>query len=131
MRWAGLPTVTTEASVRFARFAAVAALVTFTRCGAIQPVKVFTPTPSDAHQVVIWDYKFQPEQLTVPVGTTVTWVNRDMAPHTATHRTYSDEPFDTGSMPSEQTYSHTFRRAGTYADLCALHQGMRGTIVVQ
>ena len=117
--------------MRFARFAAVAVLMTLTRCGGTRQVQIAVPTPANAQQVIIYDYKFEPEQLTVPFGTTVTWVNRDMAPHTATHRTYSDEPFDTGSMPSEQTYSHTFRRAGTYAYLCALHQGMRGTIVVQ
>jgi len=117
--------------VRFARFAAVAALVTFTRCGGLQSTQVGdTPTPA-VNQVVIWEYKFQPQALTVPIGTTVTWVNKDMTPHTATHRSFGDEPFDTGNMPTSVKYSHTFRTPGTYSYLCALHQGMTGTIVVR
>jgi plastocyanin len=119
--------------VRLARFAAVAAVVTFARCGGMQttPPGIAPVIPADAHVVIIHDYKFEPKVLTVPVGATVTWVNHDNAPHTATRMSFHDEPFDTNRLPEGETYSHTFRTAGSYGYLCAYHQGMTGTIVVQ
>jgi len=89
-----------------------------------------TPVPAP-DQVVIWNYKFVPETLTVHVGTTVSWINRDTAPHTATHRTYGAEGFDTGNLPNGATFTHTFQTPGSYPYLCMYHQGMVGTVVVQ
>ena len=117
--------------MRFARFAAVAVLMTLTRCGGTRQVQIAVPTPANAQQVIIYDYKFEPRTLTVPVGTTVTWVNHDVAPHTATHRSFGDEPFDTGHMPLNDRYSHRFQKPGTYDYLCMYHQGMTGTIIVK
>ena len=89
-------------------------------------------TPSGPHEVVIWDYHFYPTTpLTVPVGTEVTWVNRDIAPHTVTYRSYSEEAFDSGSMGHLVVFTHTFRKAGSYSYLCIFHQGMQGTVVVE
>jgi plastocyanin len=112
------------------RLTAAAAFVTLAACagGHMQPA---TPTPENPDQVIIWEYKFVPQTLTVPVGTTVTWVNHDTAPHTATHRTYGAEAFDTGDLPNGATFQHTFRTPGSYPYLCMYHQGMTGTIVVQ
>lgn len=89
------------------------------------------PTPRNAEEVVIYNYKFDPPTLTVSVGKTVTWFNRDIAPHTATHRSFGDEAFDSGSLGHLATFSHTFRTPGSYPYLCIFHQGMMGTIVVQ
>ena len=89
------------------------------------------PIPVNANEVIITDYKFIPVTLTVSVGATVTWVNRDIAPHTATHRSFGEEAFDTGTLGHHAVYSHTFKTAGSYAYLCVLHQGMMGTIVVR
>ena len=115
-----------------ARLAAVAAVVTLAACaGGAQPMTPATPTPANDHQVVIYDYKFVPQTLTVPVGTTVQWINRDTAPHTATHRTFGAEGFDTGNLPNGQIFQHTFNTPGSYPYLCMYHQGMTGTIVVQ
>ena len=47
--------------------------------------------------VTIFDYKFQPRSLTVSVGATVRWINKDIAPHTAT-RKVTEEAFDAGRM---------------------------------
>ena len=89
------------------------------------------PTPTNAQEVVIYNYRYIPFTMTVRVGATVTWVNHDVAPHTATHRSFGDEAFDSGNMLDTQIFRHTFRKAGTYDYLCILHQGMRGTVVVQ
>ena len=113
----------------------VAALVVaLSGCSATatkNPRIVASPKPSNANEIVIYEYKFVPFALTVPAGTLVTWINHDIAPHTATRRSFDEEGFDSGSMGAAQLFSHRFRKAGTYDYLCVYHQGMRGTIVVQ
>lgn len=124
-----------EAFVRLAIYA-VAAVAAGWACtsGATatkNPRISAAPTPSNAHEIVIYEYKFVPFTLTVPAGTTVTWVNYDIAPHTATYRSFGEEAFDTGTLSVTQLYRHMFKTPGTYDYLCVLHQGMRGTVVVQ
>jgi plastocyanin len=88
------------------------------------------PRPATANVVVMSDYKFVPKTLTVSVGTTVTWVNHDMARHTVTRHAL-DEPFDSGLLGNQEVFSHTFRSAGSYGYFCVPHSGMQGTIVVR
>lgn len=88
------------------------------------------PTPANANEVVISDYKFVPRLLTVPIGTTVTWVNSDVMSHTVT-RNSADEPFDSGLLGFQGVFSHTFKTPGSYSYLCTPHASMQGTIVVQ
>ena len=95
------------------------------------PRIVQAPTPRNDHEVVIYEYKFDPMTLTVAAGTEVTWVNYDIAPHTATYRSFDGDNFDSGSIGAAQIYSHKFRTPGTYDYLCVFHQGMRGTVVVK
>ena len=112
-------------------FAVGGVVVALSACSAPPLAIIAPPTPANAQEVVIYDYKFAPLMLTVPVGTTVTWINHDTAPHTATHRSFSNEAFDSGNMQATQIFTHRFRKPGTYPYLCILHQGMRGTILVQ
>jgi plastocyanin len=119
--------------VRLAAIAGAAVVMAGWACasGGTKTAISKAPTPSNAQEVVIYDYKFIPFTMTVRAGATVTWVNYDVAPHTATHRSFSDEPFDSGNMLAAQIFRHTFRKPGTYDYLCILHQGMRGTVVVE
>lgn len=71
------------------------------------------------------DFAFSPATLTVPLGTTVRWTNATSAPHTVTAAS-----FDSGTIPSGGTYSHTFTQAGTFSYHCAFHPNMTGTIIV-
>jgi len=87
--------------------------------------------PANPNRIIILNYKFDPKTLTVAPGTTVTWYNEDIAPHTATHRSYGDESFDSGSLGHERTFTHTFHTPGSYDYLCIFHQGMQGTIIVK
>jgi plastocyanin len=79
-------------------------------------------------RVQIKEFKFVPALLTVPVGATVTWSNRDEEAHTvtATDRAYTS----TGLEPKE-TYAHRFTQPGTYTYFCALHPHMTATVVVK
>ena len=88
---------------------------------------------SDSLTVAIAGYRFQPQNLTVPVGTTVTWVNMDSVEHSVESGTH-DAPadlFDSGLLGHMESFSYTFDRPGTYVYHCDPHPAMTGTIVVQ
>ena len=76
-------------------------------------------------------FVFQPRELTVPAGTTVTWTNADPIPHTVTA---DDRSYDSGPLGSGATFSQTFAAPGRYGYFCQLHgapgSGHFGTIVV-
>ena len=79
-------------------------------------------------QVAIYNYKFSPEVLTVPVGTKVTWTNKDDVPHSVVS---SDKRFpQSGGLDTGDHYSYTFTDAGSYEYFCSLHPFMKGKIVV-
>jgi plastocyanin len=86
-----------------------------------------TPTASGS-TVTIVDFAFMPQELTVAVGTTVTWTNEDWAPHTVTA---GDGSFDSGRLDQGASFEHTFDQAGTHAYVCTFHPGMTGTITVE
>ena len=91
-------------------------------------VRAGEPAAAPAAQVTILNYKFDPEVLTVPAGTTVTWVNKDEVPHTVAS---SDKRFPSSSgLDTGEAYSYTFTTPGSYGYYCTLHPFMKGTIVV-
>jgi plastocyanin len=77
--------------------------------------------------VEIHSMSFQPAAVQVPVGTTVTWTNSDGINHTVTSDTGA---FDSGTMPDGDTFSYTFDTVGSFPYHCAIHPGMRGSVVV-
>ena len=83
--------------------------------------------PADG-AVAIEEFKFVPGDVTVDVGTTVTWTNEDAAPHTATA---DDGSFDTGDLRQQDAGEVTFRKAGSFAYFCEFHKFMRATITVR
>ena len=80
--------------------------------------------PSDT----IVDFKFSPATVTIHVGDTITWTNQGNQPHTATA---SDGSFNTGTLHTGQSASHTFTKAGTFTYICSIHPFMHGTVIVQ
>ncbi|MEK6848363.1 MAG: cupredoxin family copper-binding protein [Nanoarchaeota archaeon] len=88
-----------------------------------------TPSVSQTLEVKIKDSKFVPAEITVKVGDTITWINEDTAPHTATA---SDNTFDTDRLTKGESGSHTFTDAdvGTHPYICSIHPSMKGTVIV-
>ena len=85
--------------------------------------------PSAANaEVKIDNFSFGPQTLTVPVGTTVTWTNRDDIPHTVVS---TDGVFKSRVQDTDEEFSYTFTKAGTYPYFCSVHPKMTGKIVVQ
>src|SRR5215208_3009972 len=77
--------------------------------------------------VSIKNFAFDPPNATVAPGTTVTWVNNDQVPHTATA---NDGAFDSGTLQPGQSYSFAFDKPGTYAYHCNIHPYMTATVTV-
>jgi plastocyanin len=85
--------------------------------------------PSAANvEVKIDNFSFAPGTLTVAVGTTVTWTNRDDIPHTVVS---TDGVFKSKVRDTDEKFSFTFSTAGTYPYYCSVHPKMTGKIVVQ
>jgi len=85
--------------------------------------------PSTA-DVKIDNFSFGPAALTAPVGTTVTWTNRDDIPHTVVS---TDDPkvFKSKVLDTDEKFSFTFAKAGTYPYFCSIHPKMTGKVIVQ
>jgi plastocyanin len=81
-----------------------------------------------AAEVKIDNFSFGPATLTVPVGTTVTWTNRDDIPHTVVS---TDGVFKSKVLDTDEKFSFTFSKAGTYSYFCSIHPKMTGKVVVQ
>jgi plastocyanin len=85
--------------------------------------------PSAANVAVkIDNFVFGPQAITVPVGTTVTWTNSDDIPHTAVS---TDGVFKSKVMDTDEKFSYTFTKAGTYSYYCSVHPKMTGQILVK
>lgn len=78
--------------------------------------------------VDIASFRFGPATVTIAAGGTVTWTNRDSAPHTATA---DDGAFDSGTLEQGATFQHAFPTPGEYEYRCDIHSSMRGTVVVR
>lgn len=89
-----------------------------------------SPTTNQAATAVtIQNFAFSPASLTIKKGETVTWTNKDSAPH----QIASDMAgkFQGPSISNGQTYSFTFNETGSFPYHCAIHPMMKATITVQ
>jgi plastocyanin len=84
--------------------------------------------PDDSTQIVIKDFTFTPNSLTVKAGSAVKWVNKDDEPHSVVSDTGL---FRSGAIDTNETFSYEFDKPGTYHFTCAIHPRMVGTIIVQ
>jgi len=79
---------------------------------------------------------YVPGDLTVEIGTTITWTNQDIAEHTVTSGTTDgsvgsgDGLFDSGLFFAGESYSQTFDEAGVFSYFCSVHPWMSGTVTV-
>jgi plastocyanin len=88
-----------------------------------------TTTPSAPDTIVIKNFAFVPDSLTVAPATKITVINEDQAPHTVTA---NDKSFDTGTIAGGQRGEFTApTKPGTYPYICTIHQYMTGTLIVR
>jgi plastocyanin len=83
-------------------------------------------SPPRTHTVEIRGMEFHPAAITVSVGDTIVWVNRDIVPHTST-----TGDWDTGLLTQGQSGRVVARHAGSLRYVCRWHPTMRGTLVTR
>ena len=96
----------------------------------VRPARVAAsarPIPATM-EVAIDNFTFGPTDLTVAVGTTVTWTNRDDIPHTVVS---TDKVFKSKVLDTDEKFSFLFSKPGTYPYFCSIHPKMTGKVVVQ
>lgn len=80
-------------------------------------------------EVSMADIAFDPAEVTVGVGDTVTWTNDDSVDHDVTADSFSSG--DPGGMAPGDTFDHAFEEAGTFDYVCTVHPGMEGSVTVE
>jgi plastocyanin len=89
--------------------------------------------PADAQSaaetaIKIDNFSFTPATVTIPAGTTVRWTNRDDIPHTIVS---DDKMFKSKALDTDEQFTYTFTKPGTYSYFCGLHPKMTAKVVVQ
>lgn len=92
-----------------------------TRSGEASPVR-------QHHVIEIKQLQFRPAKLTVSPGDTVTWLNRDIVPHTTTA---IDADWDSGELTNEKSWRWIAHTGSSTEYFCKYHPTMRGTLVVK
>ena len=82
---------------------------------------------ADTNKIRIKDFSFIPSETIVDVGTTVTWMNEDSAPHTID----ASGEFKSETLNNGESYSFTFTKTGDYVYRCGIHPSMKGKVKVK
>ncbi|TAK95137.1 amidase [Patescibacteria group bacterium] len=95
--------------------------------GVAQSDQAAAPATSQTPEntVVIRGSAFDPAELTVKAGTTVTWVNKDPVNHNI-----KGSGMSSPVMTTSQKFEHTFKAAGTFPYSCGIHPTMTGKVIV-
>ena len=94
---------------------------------------VTTPVVGEGPTVQATIKDFTLPDLTVAVGTTVTWTNEDGAPHTTTSGqdgTFDGAGWNSSQLSKGESFGHTFNQVGTFPYTCRVHPSLSGTITV-
>ena len=95
---------------------------------AIHPTRARSDEKSSPAEVRVDNFSFAPQTITVPVNSTVTWVNKDDVPHVIAS---NDGLFKSKALDTDDKFSYTFTKAGPYSYYCSVHPKMVGKIVAQ
>lgn len=82
----------------------------------------------DSAKVSIDNFNFSPRKLTVTVGSTVTWTNKDDVPHNVVS---TDGAFKSKTLDTDQSFNFEFNKKGEFKYYCQIHPHMTGSVVVQ
>ena len=93
----------------------------------VPPMRARSEAKHSSLEVQVDNFTFAPETLTVPVNSTVTWVNKDDLPHVIAS---DDGLFKSQALDTDDKYSYKFSKPGTYPYYCSVHPKMVGKIVV-
>jgi plastocyanin len=107
---------------------AVVLIATIVFLARASSVSVSAQQAAATPDVTIDNFSFGPTTLTVASGTKVTWTNRDDIPHTVVS---TEGAFKSKAVDTDEKFSYTFAKPGTYSYFCSIHPKMTGKVVVQ
>ena len=102
---------------------------TTTETTTTTPTTTTTTTQPQTYNVSIQNVAFSPSTLTIHVGDTVVWTNKDSVIHTVTSDTGTE--LNSANLSNGETYSHTFNQAGTFNYHCTVHPMMKAKVIVE
>jgi plastocyanin len=79
-------------------------------------------------EIKIDNFVFSPNTITIPAGAAIRWTNRDDIPHNVVA---DDKSFKSKVLDTDETFSYTFVKPGTYTYFCSIHPKMTARVVVQ
>jgi plastocyanin len=107
----------------------VALLVTLSvSSNSPKPVAASAPPAAAGAEIEIDNFAFTPATITIPVGTQVTWTNKDDIKHNVVS---TDKAIKSKALDTNDKFTFTFTQAGTLSYVCSIHPRMKGTVVVQ
>jgi plastocyanin len=118
--------------IKFGKHPGACLAVVLSLVSANVGVGLLIAAPSQAegtNQVTIDNFTFQPQEITVNVGDTVTWTNRDDIPHNV--RATGGATWKCAVMDTGGTCDIPFKTAGEFTYFCALHPKMVGKVIVK
>jgi plastocyanin len=80
------------------------------------------------HTIVIENMAFAPTELTVQAGDKITWMNKDLVPHTVTA---TNKRFDSKLIEPGKSWSYRAQKKGSISYKCSFHPTMNAKLVVQ
>ncbi|HET9401395.1 MAG TPA: metallophosphoesterase [Candidatus Acidoferrales bacterium] len=92
-----------------------------------KPASMAAPA-AGKNEVVIDNFSFAPDDITVAPGTKLTWTNKDDVPHNVVSTTGK---FKSPTLDTDQQFSFTFADPGTYDYYCAIHPRMTAKVIVK
>jgi len=95
--------------------------------GASASTQTPEPSATSSNAIAITNTAFQPNNLQITAGTTVTWTNNDTVPHRVTSDT---NLFDSGPINAGSQFTFTFTQAGTFTYKSTGDSALTGTITV-
>lgn len=100
-----------------------------TGCGSKGPEQTTTtegPAVTEKNKVIIQNFNFIPNTITIKKGETLTWVNNDANPHFILGK-----DFMSGDLNIRDSFSYTFKEAGTFQYTCSNHSEMKALVIVK
>lgn len=126
-------------SMRLAIFSVIALLLVACSGGSSRSSQAVNQSPAQQSNsasatsktitVLISQFKYKPDPITVNVGDTIEWKNADIVPHTVTSE--DKQSFDSGSIAKGASWRFTAAKRGTFNYFCTLHPNMKAKLIVQ
>lgn len=95
---------------------------------AAAPLTAYAAATANGPTIDITKFAFNPAEITVEPGTTVTWINHDEVPHAVASK---NKAIASKALDTDDRFAHTFDQGGDYSYYCTLHPFMTGVVHVR